>query len=253
MMRAIETTGKTVDEAVQAALSSLKLERKDVDIEVISEGSKGLFGLFGAKVAKVKVTAKEEIKAQPSIEDEWKKILRGEDLEPAKSQVKEPVEVVKEELMSDDTEDVGVDFLKQLIEKMGLRATVTKKVDDDMFMLDVTGRSLGALIGRHGETLDSVQYLVNLVAAKNTRESGSEDRTRYIVDVEGYRKKREQALTDMALKVADKVAVEGKSQVLEPMSALERRIVHTALQNVEGVSTHSEGREPFRRIVITRK
>lgn len=113
-------------------------------------------------MAKVKITVKEEIKAQPSIEDEWKKILRGEDLEPAKSQVKEPVEVVKEELMSDDTEDAGVDFLKQLIEKMGLRATVTKKVDDDMFMLDVTGRSLGALIGRHGETLDSVQYLDQL-------------------------------------------------------------------------------------------
>jgi len=134
---------------------------------------------------------------------------------------------------------------------MGLDAEVREFPEEDITMLEVEGKSLGVLIGRHGETLDSIQYLVNLAANRAIRASGEEERVRYVVDVAGYRRKREETLRAMAVEASDKVIEDRKKQILEPMSALERRIVHMALKDVDGVVTHSEGREPYRRIVIS--
>ena len=145
----------------------------------------------------------------------------------------------------------GAKFLEGLVSVMGLDAEVYESQAEDVTMLEVEGKSLGMLIGRHGETLDSIQYLVNLAANRAVRNSGEEDRVRYVVDVAGYRRKREETLRAMAAEAADKVIGDKKRQVLEPMSALERRIVHMALKDVDGVVTHSEGREPYRRIVIS--
>jgi len=145
----------------------------------------------------------------------------------------------------------GAKFLEGLVSVMGLDAEVCERQAEDITMLEVEGKSLGVLIGRHGETLDSIQYLVNLAASRAMRASGEEERVRYVVDVAGYRRKREETLRSMAAEAADKVIGDRKRQVLEPMSALERRIVHMALKDVDGVVTHSEGREPYRRIVIS--
>ena len=255
-MSSIVTSGKTVEEAVQAALASLKLSKDEVNIEILDEGAKAIFGLFGGKLARVKVTSKEGVMGNPDLEEidikmEMKRILRGEDEAPPKKPVQEKrvrEEAVKEEFV--ETDDVALNFMHKLVGKFGLKADIAKTEKDGMIYLDVTGRSLGVLIGRRGETLDALQYIVNLVAAKDARESGDTDKTRYILDVEGYRRKREEGIVDTALQVAKKVASEGKSEVLEPMSAMERRAVHTALQEVDGVTTYSEGRDPFRRVVI---
>ena len=145
----------------------------------------------------------------------------------------------------------GAKFLEGLVSVMGLDAEVCERQAEEITMLEVEGKSLGVLIGRHGETLDSIQYLVNLAANRAVRASGEEERVRYVVDVAGYRRKREETLRAMAAEAADKVIGDKKRQILEPMSALERRIVHMALKDVDGVVTHSEGREPYRRIVIS--
>lgn len=238
-MKCIEGTGRTVDEAVAYCLKVLKLEASQVDVEVIDEGSRAIFGLFGGKLAKVKVTAKLAEKASKEsdeldLELEMKKILRGED--------------VLENAVDD--KDPAVVFLRGIISKMGLKAKISKSEKEGITYLDVNGKSLGVLIGRRGDTLDSIQYLVNLVAAKHARESGDNEKIRYILDVEGYRKKREEGLVEMALKTAEKVQSEGKKAILEPMNAMERRLIHTALQDMDGITTYSEGRDPFRRIVI---
>ncbi len=137
-------------------------------------------------------------------------------------------------------------FVREILAAMELTAEVTVREKEDAVVVDLAGSQLGVLIGRRGETLDSLQYLVNL--GINRRE---EKMKRIVIDVEGYRLRREQSLRDMAGKMADKARQKGRSVVLEPMSAVERRIIHTALQGREDIYTFSEGEEPFRKIVIS--
>ena len=137
-------------------------------------------------------------------------------------------------------------FIREILAAMELTAEVTVRENEEAVAVDLAGPQLGVLIGRRGETLDSLQYLVNL--AINRRQ---EKMKRIIIDVEGYRLRREQSLRDMAAKMADKARQKGRSVVLEPMSAVERRIIHTALQGRDDIYTFSEGEEPFRKIVIS--
>lgn len=139
-------------------------------------------------------------------------------------------------------------FLADIFEKMGLEVEITNKVVDEYTVLDISGPDLGILIGRRGDTLDALQYLSNLVANKNV-----EHRIRIIVDVEGYRKRREETLNKLAFRLADKATRKGREVVLEPMNPHERRVIHTALQNHRDVVTHSEGEEPYRKIIIVPK
>lgn len=145
-------------------------------------------------------------------------------------------------------EDVAQEFLTQVFNKMNLEVELEFIKTPDFLHINITGKDLGILIGRRGETLDALQYLVNLVVNKKFIE-----RIKIILDVEGYRKRREETLVSLAMKLSDKVKRTGYSVTLEPMNPQERRIIHTALQNDKRVSTFSEGDEPFRKVVISLK
>lgn len=205
-MKFVEKTGKSIDEAIAAALQELKASREEVEIEVIEEPSKGLFGLIGAKPGRVKVTLKEGPSHKTS------------------------------------------KLLKNIFQAMQLEVDMDIREKEQNLLVNLEGPDLGILIGRRGETLDALQYLVNLSVNKN-----AEVRKKIIIDVEGYRNRREETLHKLALKLADKAKQRGRNVVLEPMSSQERRIIHTALQGRDDIYTFSEGEEPYRKIVISPK
>ncbi|GAW93651.1 RNA-binding cell elongation regulator Jag/EloR [Calderihabitans maritimus] len=205
-MKSIEVSGKTVEEAVNMALEELQAEREEVEVEILEHPSKGLFGLIGSKLAKVRVTLKED-----------------------------PIRIAQE-------------FLLGLIRRMGVHADISIAQKDEYTYLTLTGSDLGILIGRRGETLNALQYLVNLVVNRKV-----EKRIKIILDVEGYRSRREQTLIRLARRLSEKVKRTGNRIVLEPMNPHERRVIHTALQNDNSVYTYSEGEEPYRKVVISLK
>ena len=271
-MEPIEVTGKTVEEAVQAGLSSLGLRKDQVEVEIIDEGSRGFLGLVGFRHARVRIrpvnaspssagnAASGRVSLSPRPQATRDASAAPEHDPDADRGGHRDIPVWRDgadrgyidaNVVDEGALSHGAKFLEGLVSVMGLDAEVCERQAEDITMLEVEGKSLGVLIGRHGETLDSIQYLVNLAANRAMRASGEEERVRYVVDVAGYRRKREETLRAMATEAADKVIGDKKRQVLEPMSALERRIVHMALKDVDGVVTHSEGREPYRRIVIS--
>ena len=271
-MEPIEVTGKTVEEAVQAGLSSLGLRKDQVEVEVIDEGSRGFLGLVGFRHARVRIRPVNESSSsggnaasgraslRPRLQATRNASVSPEHDPHADRGEQHDISVCRDgadrgridaDVIDEGALSHGAKFLEGLVSVMGLDAEVCERQAEDITMLEVEGKSLGVLIGRHGETLDSIQYLVNLAANRAVRASGEEERVRYVVDVAGYRRKREETLRAMAAEAAGKVIGDKKRQILEPMSALERRIVHMALKDVDGVVTHSEGREPYRRIVIS--
>jgi len=206
-MKVAEKTGKTVEEAIEACLAELNARRDQVNIEILEEpGRKGLFGLFGAKLARVKVS------------------------------------------YEDDPGAIACEFLSKLTKSMSIDANFEVFRRDEHILINITGSDLGILIGRRGDTLEAIQFITNLAVAKRLSE-----KTRIILDVEGYRKRREETLVKLAKRLAEKVKRTGNRIVLEPMSPQERRIIHTALQNEWRISTFSEGEEPRRRVVISLK
>jgi len=206
MTNSVEKIAKTVGDAVRSALMELKAQEDEVDIQVIEEGSKGLLGLIGNKMARVKVTLRE-----------------------SKS-------------------DAAKKFLLDMFNRMDLPVNTDMNEDDEAITVKITGEDLGAIIGRRGETLDALQYLISLVANK----SGGKFK-RVVVDVENYRQRREESLVRLAVRLADRVKKYNKSVMLEPMNSQERKIVHLALQNSLAVKTYSIGGGQSRRIVIAPK
>ncbi|MDP4180184.1 MAG: RNA-binding cell elongation regulator Jag/EloR [Bacillota bacterium] len=202
----LEKTAKTVQEAVALALEDLKLDEDKVDVEILDEGNKGIFGFIGNKMARVRVTVRES---------------KGEK---AKK------------------------FLLELFEKMKVNADIDLSENDDNILLNIKGNDMGVLIGRRGETLDSIQYLSSLVINKD-----NEDYKRVVVDIENYRMKREETLINLANRLADRVMKYKKNVTLEPMNPYERRVIHSTLQNNKYVKTFSVGDEPNRKVVITLK
>lgn len=265
-----EKWGKDVDEAVKLALMDLRLSKEEVDIIVLEEPTKGFFGL-GSKLAKVRVEKKKIVKSPEK--------PRIEKVEPAKPQAKkvevekpketiltkpaEKVEVVKknDENSRDKntkftlrekptdltpvTEGVAIEFLKELTEKMGLNLEITAAQNENHLYIDIDGKDSGTIIGKRGQTLDSVQYLTSLVVNK-----GKEKYIRVVVDAEHYREKREKTLEQLAERLADKVIKTRKSVRLEPMNPYERKVIHSTLQGNPKITTKSEGEEPFRRVII---
>ncbi len=148
--------------------------------------------------------------------------------------------------LKEDLGQVAGLFLRELLVNMGVMAQVEIFKRKDYTTLNINGKELGLLIGKHGQTLDAIQYLVNLAVNKDQTE-----KERIIVDVEGYRRRREETLRRLALKVADKVKRERKKQILEPMSPHERRIIHSTLQEYKEVFTYSEGQDPYRHVIIS--
>ncbi|HML88820.1 MAG TPA: RNA-binding cell elongation regulator Jag/EloR [Methylomusa anaerophila] len=147
-----------------------------------------------------------------------------------------------------DPIEVAEDFLNSMFDTMGIDVSMEKVAHDDYTVINIHGDDLGVLIGKHGQTLDALQYLTNLVANRD-----SEERCKIVLDVEEYRKRRADTLSRLAFRLADRVKRRGDRVVLEPMSPQERKVIHMALQNDNRIVTYSEGEEPFRKVVIALK
>ncbi len=233
----VEVSAKTVDEAIDIALEELGLKRQQVEIEILTAGKPGLFGI-GGESARVRVTALEEGVAKPMAEPE---------LEP-----EEHVEVEIKDLRSPEV-DLAIESLTQLVELMDIDAEVTLRAPETpgdglgraSAVLDVNGDDLGLLIGRRGSTLAALQYMVNVMVNRKMR-----SRVLVNIDAEHYKRRREEALQGLARRMADRVRQTGRSVTLEPMPAAERRIVHLTLTEDEGVTTGSTGEGESRKVVI---
>ena len=219
MKQTLRVTGKTEDEAIASALQQLGLDRDDVSVEIVERAKSGFLGL-GAAPAVVNVTY--EVPDEPAAE---------KSAAPAAGSQEERVRV----------------FLEGLLEHMGVNAEIEiGRRENGGISVNLSGSGMGAIIGRRGETLDAIQHLTNYSVNR-----GSEKRMHISVDAENYRSKREDSLVHLAEKMAAKAVKYRRSMALEPMNSYERHIIHTALQNYEGVSTASTGTEPNRRVVVS--
>ena len=264
MREFIEVTGKTEEEAVAKALAQLGLDRDDVSVEILERAKSGFLGL-GSCPAKVRVSYGEETDdapvsqeepqapqtAAPAPKQEKKQEKSAERRPEKKKEPKQPA--VKETPAPQAAQDLGEEvndekaaairtFLSGLLEQMESPAQVRVYLPEKgRYKVILEGENLGALIGRRGETLDAIQQLTSY--AVNRSASG---RVRVQLDAEGYREKREQSLQHLARKVTKY----HRSVTLEPMNAYERHVIHTALQDVPGVTTYSTGTEPNRRVIV---
>lgn len=309
-MRSIESSGKSVDEAIFRGLEQLQISLDEVDIEIIQNETKGVFGI-GAKPAVVRLTEKEPedilafdptpyqrpqrerrerddrrhstrpdgrevregrgqrenrlareaaqremaaVNGDLSVEDAEERPERMErpqrerrERENRQPRPEKPQYNYSEEAAKDHPAAI---FLKGLLEKMGVEATLLLAEQEEGIRIRIDSSTMGILIGHRGETLDALQYLTSLVVNRNRKEEGY---TRVTLDTEDYRDKREETLTRLARKMASQVKATGRARTLEPMNPYERRILHSALQNHPYVTTHSEGEEPNRRVVISPK
>ena len=316
-MRQYEASAKTKEEAIELGLQELGVSIGDVDVLVVEEGSKGLFGLFGSRPVKVRLTVKDseedplgdlleeknEKKPEKKTEkkpekpekkaekkpEEKKPAVKAEEKKPEtkktseKKTEKKPEKKTAEqktERSGEDPEDrpedkpeirtlekpeitmipadqldkespagVAKEFLGELTRLMGVDVTIDMGTDAEGNVYGfMQGDTLGILIGRRGETLDALQYLTSLKVNR-----GRDSYTRVTLDTENYRAKREDTLIRLANRMANRALRTGRKVSLEPMNPYERRIIHFALQQNEGVTTHSEGDEPNRHVVITHK
>ena len=236
-MEYMEFKGKTKNDAITEACRHFSIPSDKLDYEVIDEGKAGLFGL-GAKPAVIKARVKEDSE-EPK---ETQKLVDSPEI----SSVKE----YAENIVDIDVEAVSKKFLMDVFAAMNLNVEINTKYNDSLKNLDVdlSGDEMGVLIGKRGQTLDSLQYLISLVVNKGTGEY-----IRVKVDTENYRQRRKETLENLAKNISYKVKRTRRPVSLEPMNPYERRIIHSALQNDKYVTTHSEGEEPFRRVVVTPK
>ena len=275
-MQYIDVTGKTEAEAVEKALGQLGMDRDDVSVEILERAKSGFLGI-GASPAKVRVTYEVAEEAAPAAEEAGeedfpqrveksqapraerrrrerrprekreqpaeKKSEKAQQSAPAPAPA--PVELGEE---ADDEKARQIkDFLTGLLEHMDSAAVIkVYQPEKDRYKVFLEGEKMGQLIGRRGETLDAIQQLTNYAVNRDR-----DKRVRVHVDAENYREKREQSLEHLAKKVAAKVVKYRKSVTLEPMNAYERHVIHTALQDVEHVTTFSTGTEPNRRVVVS--
>lgn len=202
-MKFVEKSAASVEAAIELALHELDANELEVEIEVLEEAKKGLFGIFGGKEAMVRVTKRVNV------------------------------------------EETAKEFLASVLAKMGIETKLSVKLKQNNLYIDMSGKEMALLIGRRGQTLDSLQYLVSLVVNRNR-----EEYLRVILDTENYRQKRKETLEKLAFKLANRAKKIKKDITLEPMNPYERRIIHSALQNNKFVSTRSEGDEPYRKVVI---
>lgn len=234
MEKIVIKTGKTVDEAIEAALSELGCTKEQATIEVVEEGTEGGFLGLGRKDAEVKVTFNSEESGEAaSAAESDDDTYFGDD------------ESFEGDAVS-EAEDAAANFVAEVLSGIGIHGNMDSYREDDTIYISVTGSDCGAAIGRHGETLEAISYMTNLIANKH-----SEQRVHVYLDVGGYRKHREQVIKGLADKAVSRVRRSGRKVTMEAMSPAERRIVHSYLQDVNGVTTHSEGVEPNRCVVVT--
>lgn len=279
-MNHVEATGKTIEDAVRSGLVQLGLTRDEVTVEVLSEPKSGFLGI-GSKPAVVRVTAKEE--AEHVLQRQQEDVRKAEEAEkqaadaagiaeaeppcpeepvsaPAESEINHPADGAKDSVAAspadeaaDQKEDFTAEeaaakareFLQEVLNNMGMQVVIEKMIKPDKIILHLHGKNLGILIGKHGQTLDALQYLTNL-----TTNQGKETRHFIMLDVENYRHRREETLKQLALRLSGRVKKKGDRVVLEPMNGYERKIIHVALQDADHVRTESEGQDPYRHVVI---
>ena len=238
MIKTLEKSGRTEDDAINAALKELGLDRDDVSVEIVERAKSGFLGI-GASPAVVRVS------------------YEAPDEEPAPSAASAPVSAKAAEKAAPAAAPAEADepaeyaairaFLTGLLDRMGVKADIAiAPRENGGINVDLSGSSMGAIIGRRGETLDAIQHLTNYVVNR-----GSDTHLHISVDAENYRSKREESLTKLAEKMAEKAIKYKRSMALEPMNSYERHVIHTALQNYEGVTTSSTGVEPNRRVVVS--
>ena len=278
-----EKWGVDVEEAVKLALMDLKVSRDEVEVTVLEEPSKGFFGI-GSKLAKVRVEKKKKPEPEPAVkpaaeaeaakerpasetrpqEKEKKRNKKNhkenkgskpgrapKDQKPKEQksgEVKEIASIVDKSKLHDIEDHEALRFLKEVTEKMGLDLSIRAMAGDDMVYLEMDGKDSGTVIGKRGQTLDSIQYLTSLVVNKN-----SEKYIKVVVDAENYRAKRQKTLEQLANRLAAKVIKTKKYVRLEPMNPYERKVIHATLQQNRNITTRSEGEEPYRRVVIEYK
>ena len=289
-MRSSEKWGVDVDTAVDLALKELKVDRDDVEIEVLEESSNGFLGI-GSKLARVKVTVKEEAEPQTKEKatfDDIDAILAGLP-ENSAQQLPDEVRADYDKFEAEEREDARArekahegekkrrnkkkyslsiedtmlyevkklepaenhpleGFLRDIAEKMGIDLDFSVKAGEELVFVEITGKDTGTIIGKRGSTLDAVQCLASYVVNKD-----SDKYIRVILDAENYRAKREKTLVNLANRLAGKVERTRKSVTLEPMNPYERKVIHCTLQSHPSVKTRSEGKDPYRKVIIELK
>ena len=234
MIKTLEKSARTEDEAIAAALAELGMDRDDVSVEIVERAKSGFLGI-GASPAVIRVSYEAE--------DEPAAPAAAPKAEAPAAPAKPAAAVVDE---NEDYAEIRR-FLTGLLERMGVNADIEiSPRENGGVNVNLSGSGMGAIIGRRGETLDAIQHLTNYVVNR-----GSEKRLHISVDAECYRSKREESLTRLAEKMAEKAIKYKRSMALEPMNSYERHVIHTALQNYEGVTTSSTGVEPNRRVVVS--
>ena len=280
MNGSIRVSAKTVEDAITEASIQLGITSDKLEYEVIEKGSAGFLGI-GMKQAVIEARRKVEEKQETEIVEEVKKEIQQVAAEEVKAEEK-IVEEVKAEIehdekpkqttekaekkeeikndapvkrevelaeVTDETKEAVSIFLKDTLKAMGMEVEIALDIDEDgSLSINMSGPNMGILIGKRGQTLDSLQYLANRVA--NKHQSGY---VRVKLDTENYRARREETLKHLAKNIAHKVKRNRRPVALEPMNPYERRIIHSALQNDPYVTTHSEGEEPYRKVVVTLK
>lgn len=247
----LEIIAPTINEAIEKGLSELGLPREEVDIEILDEGSRGLFGL-GSHQARVRLiikhNASEDFTAvQQLTENEISFAVDDEEEETFKP-VRIPASNTKEEI----TLHVAQETVSELLGKMHIQAQASASYGDlddirgtRAIQVDITGKDLSVLIGKRSETLNALQYISRLIVSKELGENVT-----LVIDVEGYRSRRERQLRQLAHRMAEQAVKTGKKQTLEPMPPNERRIIHMELREDDSVSTESYGEEPHRKVTI---
>ena len=271
-------TAKTVEEAKSLAAKKFKVNINRIKFEVLDEGKKGLLGIIGKSDAKVKATY-EPVQAAPKVSKPAEKpvekpvVPETKPEEPVQEIVEktvENVETVEEkpvtaEEKTDDEEfsldnftliedesliepkvKIAMDYITSVLRAMDIEPEFTVYQNETGAVVNIESNNNGTVIGRRGETLDSLQYLCSIIANK-----GDKDYFRITIDCLGYRSKRKETLEQLAVKVAKSVLRTGRSQPLEPMNPYERRVIHSAISAIEGVSSRSVGEEPYRKIIIS--
>ena len=245
-----EKWGRDVDEAVKLALEDLKVSIDEVDVTVLEEPSRGFFGI-GSKLALVRVEKKKIAEPEPEPPAPAYEA-------PVQAAVQEPVKEKEEARPKQNKEKKNRQKATKenktkkpelsVLREVGLDCEVSGKMGKETIYLNIQGKDSGTIIGKRGQTLDSIQYLVSLVVNKDSNKY-----TRVVVDAENYRAKRERTLEALAFRLAGKVTRSKRPVKLEPMNPYERKVIHATLQNHPHVTTRSEGEDPYRRVIIELK
>lgn len=250
-MGEITVSAKTLGDAITEALIQLGITSDMLEYDVIEKGSAGFLGI-GSKQAVIRAWKKKSAEKEETLEELKEEIQ--ETIAEVKLEERPAVKETKEKKESKELADVKEEtisacekFLKDVLKAMDMEVEIKTRIDEEGALdIEMSGRNMGILIGKRGQTLDSLQYLTNRVA--NKMQDGY---VRVKLDTEDYRRRRKETLESLAKNIAYKVKRTKKAVSLEPMNPYERRIIHSALQSDKYVSTHSEGEEPYRRVVVT--